>query len=219
VARIGEAGPQHAFIAGDRGGAAVLRLDIGDAAEVWRGRTIGVAEGEVALVHPHRDLAHLGRQVHVGIVDTPQQRHRPFDQSRDLVKQARVVDRRDLPRPAKLGNAVADDAPAFVGLHQNAALAQFARPVAAGGYGEGTGSVKAMALGEIAGRQPVPIVLAVAQVEWHHRAVQQADDAPQRPHPDEAAGAAPAHRPWPGEAAKDRRHDRRDNRPSRGRFG
>ena len=59
-----------------------------------------------------------------------------------------------------------------------------------------------MALGEVGGVQPVPVIGAVAQVERHDRAVQQADDPAQRAHPGERAGAAPAHRFRPGEAAQ-----------------
>ena len=66
-----------------------------------------------------------------------------------------------------------------------------------------------MALGQVGRRKPMPVVLAVAQIERHHRAVQQADDAPQRTHPDEIAAAAPAHRLRPGEAAQQRRHGAR----------
>ena len=33
MASIGEAGAQHAFVAGDDGGAVVLRLDVGDEGE------------------------------------------------------------------------------------------------------------------------------------------------------------------------------------------
>ena len=138
VPRIGEAGAQHALVAGDRGGAAVRRLDIGDEAEIRRGRAIGVAEREVALVHPHGDLPHLGRQVHVGIVDAAQQRHRPFHQPRHLVEQAGVVHQL---RPAAPSASPAmpsrDDPLAFVGIDHDAALAQLRRPVGAGGHGEG----------------------------------------------------------------------------------
>ena len=215
MARIGEAGTQHALVAGDRGGAAIRRIDIGHEAEIRRGRTIGVAEREVALVHPHRDLSHLGRQVHEGIVDAPQQRHRPFHQPRHFVQQAGIVHQRDLSRAPQFGDAVADDPPAFVGIDHDAALAQLRRPVAAGCHGERTRRVEAMALGQVARRQPVPIVLAVAQVERHHRAVQQADDAPQRADPDEVAGASPAHRLGPGEAAQQRRDRAGDQRGGR----
>ena len=132
MARIGEAGTQHALVSGDRGGAAIRRIDIGHEAEIWGGRTIGVAEREVALVHPHRDLSHLGRQVHEGVVDAPQQWDRPFDQSRHLVQQAGIVHQRDLSRHPQLGDAVADDPPAFIGIDHDATPAQLRCPVAAG---------------------------------------------------------------------------------------
>ena len=96
VPRVGEAGAQHTLVAGDRGGAAVGRLDIGDEAEIGRRRTVGVAEREVALVDAHGDLHDLGRQVHVGSVDAAEQRHRPLDQPGHLVEQAGVVHHLDL---------------------------------------------------------------------------------------------------------------------------
>ena len=50
-----------------------------------------VAQREVALVDPHRDLHDLGRQVHVRGVDAAEQRHRPFDQPGHLVEQPGIV--------------------------------------------------------------------------------------------------------------------------------
>ena len=81
-----------------------------------------------------------------------------------------------------------DDPLAFIGIDHDAAVAQLRRPVAARRHGERAGGMEAMALGQVGRRQPMSVVLAVAQIERHHRAVQQADDAPQRTDPDEAAG-------------------------------
>ena len=82
-------------------------------------------------------------------------------------------------------------------------------------HGERAGGEEAMALGQVAGGQPVPVIVAVAQVERHHRAVEQAEDAAQRADPGEVAGAAPAHRLRPGEAAQQRRAARRRSAPRR----
>ena len=80
------------------------------------------------------------------------------------------------------------------------------RPVGGSRDGEGAGGVEAVALGQVAAGEAVAVIGAVAQVERHDRAVQQADDAAQRADPGEVAGAAPAHRFRPGEAAEDARY-------------
>ncbi len=170
---------------------AVRRLDVGDEAEIRRGRAVRVAESEVALVHPHRDLPHFGRQIHVRIVDTAEQRHRPFHQSRDLIKQSGIV--HHLRFVGERGDPFRDDPLALRGIHQDAAVAQAVRPIRARRHREGAGRVEAVALGQIGRNESMPIVLAVAQVERHHRAIQQADDAAQRADPDEIAATAPAH--------------------------
>ena len=89
--RVGEAGAQHAFVAGDDGGAAVRRLDVGDEGEPGRGAAVGGAQREIALVDPHGDLHDLRRQVHVFVGDAPEQGDRPFHQAGDLVEQAGIV--------------------------------------------------------------------------------------------------------------------------------
>ena len=68
--------------------------------------------------------------------------------------------------------------------------------------------MEAVALGQVAADQAVAIIGAVAQVERHDHAVQQADDAAQRTHPDEGAGAAPAHGFGPRKAAQQAGHFR-----------
>ena len=103
---------------------------------------------------------------------------------------------------ASRGDALGDHPLAFRGIDQDVARAQRRRPVRARAHRERAGRVEAMALGQVGGGQPVPVVGAVAQVERHDRAVQQADDPAQRAHPGERAGAAPAHRFRPGEAAQ-----------------
>ena len=70
---------------------------------------------------------------------------------------------------------------------------------------ERAGREEPMPLGEVAAGQPVAVIVAVAQVERHRLAVEQAEDAAQRAHPGEGAGAAPAHRFRPGKAAQQRR--------------
>ena len=73
----------------------------------WRQRARPRAEREIALVHPHRDLQHLGRQVHERGVDAAEHRHRPFDQARDFIEQAGVVAPRARPCSAASGGDAA----------------------------------------------------------------------------------------------------------------
>ena len=129
--RIGEAGAQHAFVAGDGDRAAVGRLDIGDEGEERRGGPVGVAQREVALVDPHGDLHDLRRQVHEGGVDPPEQRHRPFDQAGHLVEQAGIVHHTEVSPDGQAGDALGNDALAFVGVGQHVSLAQLRSPVGA----------------------------------------------------------------------------------------
>ena len=168
---VGEAGAQHAFVAGDDGGAAVRRLDVGDEGEPGRSAAVRRAQREIALVDPHGDLHDLRRQVHVFVGDAPEQRDRPFHQAGDLVEQAGIVHHGKLAVGGKAGDAVRDQAFALLGIDQHAMGAQFARPVGAAGHGEGAGGVEAVALGQVAGGEAVAIVGAVAQVERHDGAV------------------------------------------------
>ena len=74
--------------------------------------------------------------------------------------------------------------------------------VGEGPHREGLGAGQdAMALGQVGGGQAMHRVLAVRQREAHRLAVEHAEDALQRPHPGEVAGA-PAHGFRPGEAAQ-----------------
>jgi len=52
--RVRQARPQHAFVARDDSGPAILRLDIGDHDETWCERPVGVEQREILLMRPHR---------------------------------------------------------------------------------------------------------------------------------------------------------------------
>jgi hypothetical protein len=92
-AGVVQAGGQHAAVAGGEGRAAVGGLDIGDDDEV-RGEAMfrRIADGEILLVHLHRQPDHLGRQAEELGVHVAEDGGRPFGQTRDLVQQAVVVD-------------------------------------------------------------------------------------------------------------------------------
>ena len=110
---------------------------------------------------------------------------------------------------ARRGDAVGDDALALAASTSTrwarSLSAQSAQAVTA----KAPGAWKRWPSVRLADGQAVPVVVAVAQVERHDRAIQQAGDAAQRAHPGEVAAAAPAHRLRPGEAAQQRRECRR----------
>ena len=74
--------------------------------------------------------------------------------------------------------------------------AQRRLPVGAGGDREGAGGEEPVALGQVAAGEAVAVIGAVAQVERHHRAVEQAQDAAQRAHPGERRWCRPSASIW-----------------------
>ena len=202
MAGIGEAGAEHAFVAGDDDRAVVVGLDVGDEGEPGRGSAVRRPQREIALVDPHGDLHDLGRQVHVLVGDAAEMRDGPFHQAGDFLEQARIIHDRQGFLRGEAGDAVGDDALAVVGVDQHFVREQLLSPVGGAGDGESAGGVEAVALGKVAAGQAVAVVGSVAQVERHDHAVEQAGDAAQRAHPDEGAGAAPAHGFGPRKAAE-----------------
>ena len=215
--RVGEPGAQHALVAGDDRRAAVRRP------RCWRRRRTrapaspsAVARGEIALVDPHRDLHDLGRQVHVLVGDPAGQRHRPFDEAGDLVQQAGIVDDGDgflAPRCAAMPSAMTRlrSAASTSTRWSRSFAAQSAAPETA----KAPGAWNRWPSVRLPDDEAVPVIGAVAQIERHDLAIQQADDPAQRAHPGEVAGAAPAHRFGPGQAAQHARHRGRDQAPAR----
>ena len=190
---VGEAGAQDAFVAGDDDGAVVLRLDVGDEAEPWRGGAFGGSQGEITLVDAHRDLHDLGRQIHVRVCDAAEVRDGPLDQTGDLVQQAGIVHHDQGFFGGQAGNAVGDHTLAVGGIHQDAAGGQSFPPVVGSGDGERVGRMEAMALGQVAAGQAVPVIGTLTQIKGNDVAVQQAGDAAQWANPDKAAAATPTH--------------------------
>ncbi len=193
--RIGEAGAQHALVAGDRSprrrpSASILATKANHGAAA----PSGVAEREVALVDPHRDLHDLRRQVHVarrrcGRAAAPAIRpaRRPRPAGRDRRPRAICRSAASAAMPSAM-------TPLALGRHRPARGARAASPPSrrATATAKAPGAMEAMPLGQVGRDQPVAVVGAVAQIERHHRAVQQADDAPQRAHPDERRWCRPS---------------------------
>ena len=213
-ARIGQPRAQHAFIARDQRGAAIGGGDVGHHAEAGRGAAIRRHHREVALVHAHRRPHQLGRQVHEGVVDPPQQRHRPFDQARHFVDQPAIRHHGHAMARGQRGEAVLDHPRPFRGVEDDAAFPQASLIAREGRDFEGAGRHHAMAFGQRAAGQPMRRIVPGAEIEAHDLPIQQAQDALQRPDPGEAAGA-PAHGFRPGEAADHPLHGARGEVPRR----
>ena len=125
--RVGQPRAQHALVARHHRGAAVRRLDVGHHGEARRGAAIGAAEREVLLVRAHGGAHDLGRQVHEGVVDAAEQRHRPLDQARHLRHQRLVRHHLQPLVRGKRGDAFSDQFRPFRRVEHHPALAQ-ARP-------------------------------------------------------------------------------------------
>ena len=89
---VGQPGREHLRVAGKDGRAVVRGLAVGDGDEGFDPPGRRVADGKELLVFAHRGLQDLRRQVEEGLVDPPDQHHRPFDQPRDLGQEALVLD-------------------------------------------------------------------------------------------------------------------------------
>ena len=105
---VGEAGGEHAGVAGEDGGAVVGGLAVGDEDVGGDAGRRGVAEGEELLVLAHRGLQDLGRQVEEAGVDAADERDRPFGEAGVLGEQAGVVDELEAVGEGELGGVVGD---------------------------------------------------------------------------------------------------------------
>ena len=113
------------------------------------------------------------------------------------------LDRGDAPLGGGKGfEAAVDQGAALGGGHNDMAGPQFLGPIGTAGDGKGARGEEAMALGESGRGESMPVIIAVAQVERHHGAIEQAGDPAQWAHPGEPARSAPAHGFRPGEFAQ-----------------
>ncbi len=107
--RVGKARAQHALIALDNGLAAVAGHIVGDDDEAVRERAVRLRGREIALMGPHGNDQHLGRQLQELPVDGAEQRHRPFDQARHFFEQAVIVLERHLRASTQPTRILQDD--------------------------------------------------------------------------------------------------------------
>ena len=192
--RIGEPRAQHALVAGDDRRAAVIRLDVRDEREARRQPRPSASRSAKYrwLTRMETCITSGGRSMNAG-VDAAEQRHRPFDQARQPRRAGRH--RRPPPGPAPPRAARCRSA---ITARRSAASAitrrarSFSCQSSTRRDRERAGGEEAVALGQVALSKPVAVILALAQIEAHHLAVEQADDAAQRAHPGELRWCRPS---------------------------
>ena len=207
---IGKAGAQHALIARDDRRPAIFRRDIGGKSEERSSRAVLVAQRKIALIDAHRDLHHLGGQIHIGVINTAEQTDRPLHQPCHFVQQARIIGNRAALFGGERIHARLDQRATLGGIHNHMTRAQLFLPLRHRRDGEMAVAEEAMALGDVGRMQPMRRIVAIAQIEIHHVAIKNSRDPAQRTHPGERRGAAPAHRFRPGEFADQAGHGTRD---------
>ena len=202
-ARVGKPRGQHLAIARDDRGAAVLRLDVRRADERIGERAGLVAQHEIFLVDPQRELDHLWRHLEERRIEAAEQRDGPFGQPCIFRDEARV---RDQLQPCLCGKRIGarlDDDTTLRLIDDDMGRAKLLGISRRAGDGDAPLEMEAMPGGHAVRRNPLDL-------ERHDLLAEQRHDALQRPHPAQALGGeariAPAHRLGPGEGA----HDRRD---------
>ena len=200
--RVGQPRGEHLAVALDDLGAAVARVDVGDAHEGVGELARTVAAHEILLVHARGELDHLGRHVEEGGVEAAEQRHRPFGQPGVLRHQPLVLHEAEPGLGGQRGGARADQAGALVRVDDDVAGAQLLDVVRRRPDRDRAGMVEAVADGSRA-------ALDADDRARHHALAEQRDDAVQRADPAQALGGlrrrAPAHRLGPGKGADDSR--------------
>ena len=173
---VRQTGPQHPFITGDDGLAAVGGLHVGDHQEAVGQPAVVLQQRKIFLMRAHRGDQHLVRHRHELLVDAAHQHHRPFHQSGHLGQQAVVgTQRQPLGRRRRLGLGENDLSP-FAGVQNHPGGFQLCRVIGGIADGEGAGAEESMALRQVSRRH-------AGEAHRHHRPVQQAENALQRPHP------------------------------------
>ncbi len=192
--RIPEPGAQHALVTGDDR-AVFVGGQVGDDHEARREPALGILERQVFLVLAHRGDQDLLRQIHEALLDPAEQRHRPLDQARQLTEQARIVADTQphlMRQPVRLGR---DLAVALGAVDLDEGRLELVSVVLEAGDLDRRRCQEAMTVGDRTGSDR-------PEGQRHDLAVEQADDAVQRPHPAHRV-VRPAHRLRPRKAAQD----------------
>ena len=212
--RVRQPRADDALVAGNDGRTAVAGLDIGDENElVGELSRLGIVDDKTLLVVADGGADHLVRNRQEGFVERPRQHHRPFDQPRDFIEQALVLDQFEPLRESEVPGFGEDDILAAGGIEHHPCVEQLRFVVLEAAHAEFGGRHEAVAARRLPGRD-------AGDVERHHVRLlglhaEGRDNRMQRPHPVQRAGFrgafAPAHRLGPREGADDDGHDLGDD--------
>ena len=159
------------------------------------GRAAGrrLRKHEAFLIGADGGADDFGRQVEERRLELAHQHDRPFDQARNFLKQAFVLDQRQPLRESKVFGIGEDDRLAAVGVEHDLRLLQRVDIVVEAADMNWLGRHEAVAPGHVAGRNSVDL-----ERDDFRRLVlgrERAHDAAQRAHPAEARRAWPRPRP------------------------
>ena len=201
--RIRQPRADDALVAGDDGLAAVLGLDVGDEQELVDELGMrGVAHDEAFLVVADGGADHFFRDVQELFVERAHQHHRPFDEARDFVEQALVLDQFEALRESELLGFGEDDALAPLGVEHDLGLVELGLIIVEPAHRERLRRQEAVAARLVAGGDAVD--RERHDVRLLGLRPERGDDGMQRPHPGERARLArrlaPAHRFRPRKA-------------------
>ena len=157
------------------------------------GRGGRLAQHEAFLIGADGGADHFGRQVEERRLELAHQHDRPFDQARDFLEQAFVLDERQPLSEGEVLGVGEDDRLAPVGVEHDLGLLQRVDVIVVAADMNWLGRHEAMAPGHVAGRNPVDL-----ERDDLRRLVlgrERAHDSAQRAHPAQAPRASPRPRP------------------------
>ena len=191
---IGKTRGDDLVVAGDDGLAAVAGDHVGDQ-QIAIGQTSGprVAQAEAFLVVLDRGDDHLGRHGEEALVEASHEHHGPFDQARHFLQEALVLDHLEALREGEVAGLGADRLGAGVGVNDHEVLVELLGIVFEAADLDPLAAHESVATGDIAARNAI-------DREWHHLAIEGADDRMKRAHPAQVS-RTPAHGLGPGELA------------------
>ena len=187
-ARVRKARGEHLAIAVDNAQPAIGRVDIGRAHE-GIGQFAVLLAHEVLLVDPRGKLDGFGRNFEEILIETAQQRHRPFGQPGIFDHQTFVLDQRVACRCSRFCRLAADQVLTLGMIDQHESSAQALDVSIRAGNRDFTGRMEAVTFGDRARGNALDLA-------FDQFAAQDGHDARKRAHPAQAfraeRGGAPA---------------------------
>ncbi len=149
MAGVGEAGAHHPPIAGGDRRPAVARDQVRDQDEAVGEPAVRPLEHEALLVGADRGPDDLGRDVEKIGLEFAHEHDGPFDEARDLLDQALVLDQLQTLREGQRPRVLADDRLAPVGVEHDLGLQQRIDIVLVAADGDRSGRHEAVAPGDV----------------------------------------------------------------------